>query len=96
VPRLVVDSVLIKYQHLFRDVGSCRLKGELSPEEMETEAVIFIHIPMSSSGSHSRELVDTDPGQDFVIAPGHVVSPVMKFLINPSQERNRTVVQSIG
>ena len=61
------------------------LKTEtLSSEDRATKVVNFVHIPMSSSRTHSRELVDADPCQDFVVAPGQVVGPVMKLLIDPS------------
>ena len=46
--------------------------------------------------SCSTELVDADPGQNFLDIPGIVVCPIMQLVVNPSQKRDRGVFERVG
>jgi hypothetical protein len=37
------------------------------------------------------EIINTNPSQDLFVSPGVVIAPVVEFLIDPSQETDRTV-----
>ena len=51
----------------------------------------FVVYSSASFRAGSREVINRDPGKDFIWCPGISVGPEMKLLINPGEEGNWAV-----
>ena len=54
----------------------------------------FVVDVAGGSRAGAAELVDADPGEDFVVGPGVGVSPVVELLVDPGEQGDRGVVES--
>ncbi len=52
---------------------------------MAVDGVVFGFVvnPEGGGGASGGEVVDGDPGEDFVRGPGVVVCPIVQFLVYP-------------
>lgn len=57
---------------------------------------VLIIDPNTSGWPRGGKLVDAHPGYYFVVAPGVVVRPIVKFLVDPGEERDGVVVEAVA
>ncbi len=42
------------------------------------------------------EIVDADPGEDFIVSPGVGITPVVQFFVEPCKQTYRAIRQAIA
>lgn len=47
-------------------------------------------------GPRGREPVDADPGEDLVVGPRVGIGPVVQLLVDPGEQRDGAVSESVG
>ena len=51
--------------------------------------------PRAGCWSGDGKPIDGNPGEDLVVGPGIIVSPVVEFFVDPGEESDGTVVETV-
>ena len=56
----------------------------------------FVVYPARSARTSTAKLIYTQPRQNLVVGPWIIVRPVVELLVDPRDQRNRRVAESVG